>query len=80
MFTTSWGNLNKIVWFSELYDKKPFSMLTMLTISDISLAPFWKRLLQAKQFNYAKVFITWFSSLIPKITVVWHVEPGYKLQ
>ena len=32
----------------ELYDKKPF---TMLTISYILLAPFWKKFLQVKQLN-----------------------------
>ena len=33
----------------ELYNKKPF---TMLTISYILLAPLWKKFLQVKQLNY----------------------------
>ena len=48
----------------EPFDKKPF---TMLTISDISLAPFWMRFLQVKQLNDAKVFITRLPSFnVPK--------------
>ena len=75
MFTTSWRNLIKIGWSElELYKmlsffyKKPFHMLTIT--SDISLAPFWKRFLQVKQFHDAKWFNTRFPSfVIPKITV-----------
>ena len=52
----------------ELFDKKPF---TMLTISDTLLAPFERGFLQVKQLNGAKVFITRLTSfIIPKITVV----------
>ena len=44
--------------------------------SDISLAPFWKRFLQVKQFHDNNGFKTRLSSfVIPKITVVWHIKP-----
>ena len=43
---------------------------------EISLAPFWKRFLQLKQFHDAKVFNTRLQSfVIPKITIVWHMKP-----
>ena len=79
MFTTSWRNLIKIGW-SELYKILSFFFFFFLqkavshvNHSDISLAPFWKRFLQVKQFHDAKGFNTRLPSfVIPKITVVWH--------
>ena len=50
----------------ELFYEKPFSHVKH---SDMSLAPFWKRFLQVKQFHDAKVFNTRLPSfVIPKIT------------
>ena len=78
MFTTSWRNLIKIGW-SELY--KILSLFLQKAVShvyhsDISLAPFWKRFLQVIQFHDAKGFKTRLPSfVIPKIAVVWHMEP-----
>ena len=77
MFTTSWRNLIKIGW-SELYKILSFFTKTVSHVKhpDISLAPFWKRFLQVKQFHDAKVFNTRLPSfVIPKITVVWHMKP-----
>ena len=59
-------------FFFSFY-KKPFHMLNILTVS---LAPFWKRFLQVKQFHDAYVFNTRFLSFVfPKITLVWHMKP-----
>ena len=78
MFTTSWRNLIKIGW-SELYKILSFFLqkaVSHVNHSDISLAPFWKRFLQVKQFHDAKGFNTRLPSfVIPKITVVWHMKP-----
>ena len=57
-----------------LFEKKPF---TMITISEMSLAPFWKKVSPVKQLNDAKIFITRLPSfIIPKNTVAWHMKPG----
>ena len=75
IFTTSWGNLNKIRW-SKLYTK--FGAFWQKV--DYHVYQFWrsvgtifaKRFLQVKQLNDAKLWIKrppYF--FIPKITVVW---------
>ena len=81
MFTTSWRNLIWIGW-SELYKILTFFFFLMqkavshIYHSDISLAPFWKRFLQVKQFHDAKGFYTRLPSfVILKLTVVWHMTP-----
>ena len=77
MLTTSWRNLIKIGW-SKLYKILSFfpKEVSHVNHSDISLAPFWKRFLQVKQFHDAKGFNTRLPSfVIPKITVVWHMKP-----
>ena len=77
MFTTSWQNLIKIGW-SEQFKILSFLQKAVSHVkhSDISLAPFWRRFLQMKQFHDAKVFNTRLQSfVIPKITEVWHMKP-----
>ena len=91
MFTTSWRNLIKIGW-SELYKILSFVFVLFFVFvfvfvllqkavshvnhSDISLAPFWKRFLQVKQFHDTKGFNTrLLSFVILKIMVVWHMKP-----
>ena len=71
IFTTSWWNLNKIGW-PELHN--------IWSLLDVSLAPFWKKSPKVKQFNDEKMYKQISSFIIPKITVVWHMWPGLKLQ
>ena len=52
----------------------------MLTISDISLAPFLKGVPHVKQIMMTRVFSLKLPSfIIPKVTVVWHFKPSFIL-
>ena len=78
VWTTSWWNLNKIVW------SKPLKKLCFLTTNGWKfLTKCWRyfgTFLRLKQLFDAKIWIERLSSFsVPKITAVRHWHPGCKL-